>query len=129
MPRVPERRGSRRGFQLLTASLVEVTYLMGANTYRHMSSFAIRDSPAETDGFTADENAVDGLTRGPRLVFSASLEEPLTWANSTLVCDDSVGRATWTQRRQRLDGSMSRASWVANRALWYRLASRAVYTR
>lgn len=63
---------------------------MGANTYRLMSNFATRESPAGTDGFTADEDSVDGLTRGSKLVFFASLEEPLAWANSTLVLDDSV---------------------------------------
>src|SRR6185503_8805222 len=48
-----------------------VTYLMGANTYRLMSSVA-------------------ELTRTPKVVFSASLEEPLTWANTTLVRGDAV---------------------------------------
>ncbi|MEA2486511.1 MAG: hypothetical protein QOF16_165 [Actinomycetota bacterium] len=68
----------------------EVTYLMGANTYRLMSGFASGETPAGTDEFTADEKAsVDGLTRATKLVFSASLEEPLTWANATLVRDDA----------------------------------------
>ena len=57
----------------------EVTYLMGANTYRLMSGFAAGETPAGTDEFTADEEAsVDGLTRASKVVFSASLEEPLT---------------------------------------------------
>ena len=69
----------------------EVTYLMGANTYRLMSGFAAGEMPAGTDEFTADEQAsVDGLTRASKVVFSASLEEPLTWANATLVRDDAV---------------------------------------
>ena len=69
----------------------EVTYVMGANTYRLMSGFAAGETPAGTDEFTADEEAsVDGLTRASKVVFSASLEEPLTWANSTLVRDDAV---------------------------------------
>ena len=69
----------------------EVTYLMGANTYRLMSGFAAGEVPAGTDEFTADEEAsVDALTRASKVVFSASLEEPLTWANSTLVRDDAV---------------------------------------
>ena len=39
----------------------EVTYLMGANTYRLMSGFAAGETPAGTDEFTADEEAsVDG---------------------------------------------------------------------
>jgi dihydrofolate reductase len=69
----------------------EVTYVMGANTYRLMSGFAAGETPAGTDEFTADEKAsVDGLTRAPKVVFSASLEEPLAWANTTLVRDDAV---------------------------------------
>jgi dihydrofolate reductase len=47
--------------------------------------------PAGTEEFTADEEAsVDELTRAAKVVFSTSLEEPLTWANCTLVRDDAV---------------------------------------
>ena len=69
----------------------EVTYLMGANTYRLMSGFAAGEVPEGTDEFNADEEAsVDGLTRATKVVFSGTLEEPLTWANATLVRDDAV---------------------------------------
>src|SRR5262245_60805808 len=69
----------------------DVTYLMGANTYRLMSGFAAGETPPGTDEFAADEQAsVDGLTRASKVVFSASLEEPVTWANTTLVRDDAV---------------------------------------
>jgi dihydrofolate reductase len=69
----------------------EVTYLMGANTYRLMSGFAAGQIPAGADEFTADEEAsVDDLTRASKVVFSSSLEEPLAWANTTLVRDDAV---------------------------------------
>ena len=69
----------------------EVTYLMGANTYRLMSGFAGGETPEGTAEFTADEEAsVDELTQASKVVFSSSLEEPLTWANSTLVRDDAV---------------------------------------
>jgi dihydrofolate reductase len=69
----------------------EVTYLMGANTYRLMSGFAAGETPAGTDEFSADEeSSVDALTRATKMVFSSSLEEPLTWANATLVRDDAV---------------------------------------
>src|SRR5688572_25964854 len=67
----------------------EVTYLMGANTYRLMSGFAAGDTPAGADEFTADEEAsVDSLTNASKVVFSTSLEEPLTWPNSTLVREE-----------------------------------------
>ena len=69
----------------------EVTYLMGANTYRLMSGFAAGETPEGTDEFTADEEeSVGGLTGASKVVFSTSLEEPLTWANTTLVRDDPV---------------------------------------
>jgi dihydrofolate reductase len=69
----------------------EVTYVMGANTYRLMSGFGAGETPAETDEFTTDEEAsVDGLTQASKVVFSSTLDEPLTWANATLVRDDAV---------------------------------------
>jgi dihydrofolate reductase len=69
----------------------EVTYLMGANTYQLMSGFAAGEMPDGTDEFSADEEAsVGGLTGASKVVFSSSLDAPLTWANSTLVRDDAV---------------------------------------
>ena len=66
----------------------EVTYLMGANTYRLMSGFAAGEG---ADEFTADEEgSVDHLTQAKKVVFSSSLEEPLTWANATLERGDAV---------------------------------------
>src|ERR687884_196552 len=69
----------------------QVTYLMGANTYRLMSGFAAGDPPQGQEELAGDEEAsVDALTRASKVVFSASLEEPLTWANTTLVRGDAV---------------------------------------
>jgi dihydrofolate reductase len=69
----------------------EVTYVMGANTYRLMSGFAAGEMPAGTEEFRPEEEAsVDELTRASKVVFSASLEEPLSWANATLVRGDAV---------------------------------------
>jgi dihydrofolate reductase len=80
----------------------EVTYVMGANTYRLMSGFAAGETPAGTEEFTADEEAsVEELTRASKVVFSTSLEEPLTWANSTLVREDAVE----TVQAMKKDGS------------------------
>src|SRR6186713_197443 len=59
----------------------EVTYLMGANTYRLMSGFAAGQVPAGQDEFRADEaSSVDGLTGASKFVFSSSLDDPLSWA-------------------------------------------------
>lgn len=80
----------------------EVTYLMGATTYRLMSGFAAGEMPAGTNEFTADEQAsVDGLTQAAKVVFSATLDDPLTWANATLVRDDAVAAV----RAMKQDGS------------------------
>ena len=80
----------------------DATLLMGATTYRLMSGFAAGQVPAGTDEFNTDEAAsLDGLTRASKVVFSASLEAPLTWANSTLVRDDAVEAV----RAMKADGS------------------------
>ncbi|MGH2753069.1 MAG: dihydrofolate reductase family protein, partial [Actinomycetota bacterium] len=80
----------------------DVTYLMGAKTYRLMSGFAAGETPGGTDEFTDDEEeSVGGLTRATKMVFSASLEEPLTWANATLVRGDAVE----VVREMKRDGS------------------------
>jgi dihydrofolate reductase len=69
----------------------EVTYLMGANTYRLMSGFAAGEMPEGTDEFSADDEAsVGGLAGVSNVLFCSSLGDPLTWANSTLVRDDAV---------------------------------------
>jgi len=69
----------------------EVTYLMGANTYRLMSGFAAGVMPEGVEEFREEEQAsVDSLTRAEKVVFSSSLEEPLKWANATLVRGDAV---------------------------------------
>lgn len=69
----------------------EVTYLMGAKTYRLMSGFSEGQVPEGQSDFSDNEEAsVDELTRASKIVFSSTLEEPLTWANSTLVRGDAV---------------------------------------
>lgn len=69
----------------------EATLLMGANTYRLMSGFAAGTAPAGTDEFSPDEEeSIGGITGASKVVFSSTLEEPLSWANTTLVRDDAV---------------------------------------
>jgi dihydrofolate reductase len=53
--------------------------LMGANTYRLMSGFA-----------SGGEPGTDMLGGVSKVVFSRTLTEPLTWANSQLVSRDAV---------------------------------------
>ncbi len=79
-----------------------VTYLMGANTYRLLYGFAKGDLPPGVDELRDEEaESVDELTRAPKVVFSSTLEEPLPWANTTLVRGDPVEAV----RAMKADGS------------------------
>ncbi|HEX5936949.1 MAG TPA: dihydrofolate reductase family protein [Actinomycetota bacterium] len=55
--------------------------LMGATTYRLMSGFAAE---------MPDETGLAALTALPKVVFSSTLEAPLSWANTELVDGDAV---------------------------------------
>lgn len=57
----------------------DYTVLMGAATYRLMSKFASEGEPG-----------TGGLTDLPKIVFSNTLSEPLSWPNSRLVSGDAV---------------------------------------
>jgi dihydrofolate reductase len=57
------------------------TTLMGATTYRLMSGFAAE---------MPDDPGLAGLTARPKVVFSSTLEAPLSWANTELVDGDAV---------------------------------------
>jgi dihydrofolate reductase len=68
----------------------EHTSLMGATTYRLMSGFAEQ---------MPDEPGLTGLTAAPKVVFSSTLEEPLSWANTELVRGDAV-KAVETMKQE-----------------------------
>ena len=53
----------------------DYTVLMGATTYRLMSGFAAE----------SDDDSLAQLTEMSKVVFSSTLDEPLTWANTRLV--------------------------------------------
>ncbi len=55
----------------------DYTILMGATTYRVMAGFA-----------TEGEPGTDALTGMAKIVFSTTLSEPLSWANSRLIAQD-----------------------------------------
>ena len=66
------------------------TFLMGANTYRVMSSMS-QEATDEGSGFSADEGAaLTGLDTVPKVIFSSTLKAPLSWPNSELVSSDAV---------------------------------------
>ena len=65
------------------------TILMGANTYRLMYGFAGASEASESNE-TAEGTAMAELTGLPKVVFSSTLETPLSWANTQLVSGDAV---------------------------------------
>jgi len=80
----------------------EVTYLMGAKTYRLMSGFAVGKMPEGTTS-SARRRGVGRWAHGAsKVVFSSSLEDPLTWANSTLVRGDAVEAVRAMRRKARV---------------------------
>ena len=81
------------------------TFLLGANTYRLMSSMS-EEAAAEGSGFSENEGAsLTGLAAVPKVVFSSTLQPPLTWPNSELVTGDAV-EAVREMKRTRT-GSLS----------------------
>jgi dihydrofolate reductase len=81
---------------------LERTTLMGATTYRLMSGFAEQ---------MPDDPGLAGLTAVPKVVFSSTLEAPLSWANTELVDSDAVEAVQDMKRRDarplRTVGSLS----------------------
>ncbi len=80
----------------------EHTTLMGATTYRLMSEFAAG---------MPDDPGLAALTALPKVVFSSTLEAPLSWANTELVDGDAVETVQDMKRRDsrplRTIGSLS----------------------
>ncbi|MCK6209595.1 dihydrofolate reductase family protein [Georgenia sp. EYE_87] len=68
----------------------DYTLLMGANTYRLMSAMSAEAAGQEAD-YSADEAAsLTGLEAVPKIVFSSTLQNPLSWAGTRLVSGDAV---------------------------------------
>jgi dihydrofolate reductase len=68
----------------------DYTTLMGANTYRLMYGFTTQAGESDSDLTTDEIAATDELSSRPKVVFSSTLQEPLSWANSRLVRGDAV---------------------------------------
>ena len=73
-------------------SEAQYTILMGATTYRVMSRFAAEGEPG-----------TDALAGMSKVVFSTTLSEPLSWANTQLVAHDAVE----VVREMKAEGSQS----------------------
>lgn len=76
--------------------------LMGAKTYRLMSDFAAQ---------MPDDPGFQQMAAMPKVVFSSTLDEPLSWANTVLVTEDPVewvrSRKESGERPMRTLGSLS----------------------
>ena len=68
----------------------DYTILMGANTYRLMYGFASESEASASAEATDEDAAMAELTRAPKVVFSSTLEAPLSWANTQLISGDPV---------------------------------------
>lgn len=84
----------------------EQVLVYGATTFREFRRFVVE----------YDEPYYDSLTAAPKLVFSRTLEEPLGWANSTLVSEDAV-TAIERLKRETDVPMRSHGSITLNRAL------------
>lgn len=69
----------------------ESVTLMGATTYRELSGYATQ---------LPDDPGLAGMTAMPKVVFSSTLEEPLSWANTELVTGDAVQAVRELKRRE-----------------------------
>jgi dihydrofolate reductase len=69
----------------------DYTILMGANTYRLMSGFATESKASAADEPMTDEGAaIAELARASKVVFSSTLQPPLSWPNTRLISGDAV---------------------------------------
>ena len=71
-------------------SLGDYTILIGANTYRLMYGFTSQSGTAESDLRSDEEASVDELTNASKVVFSSTLQAPLSWPNTRLISGDAV---------------------------------------
>lgn len=81
----------------------DYTILMGANTYRLMSGMASQSGTTGSEMRSEEEASVDELTRAAKVVFSSTLQPPLSWANTRLVSGDAVEAV----RAMKLEGKNS----------------------
>jgi dihydrofolate reductase len=88
----------------------DYTILMGATTYRVMSRFAAEGEPG-----------TDALAGMAKVVFSTTLSEPLSWANTQLVAGDAVEAVremkTTGSKSMRTIGSLSLSRSLLNAGL------------
>jgi dihydrofolate reductase len=76
----------------------DYTILMGANTYRLMYGFAAESAASDSDETTDEDATLAELADVPKVVFSSTLQAPLSWANTRLVSGDAVEAVGATKR-------------------------------
>src|ERR671931_574953 len=89
----------------------DYTILMGANTYRLMSGFATESKASASEEPMTDEGAaIAELARMSKVVFSSTLQAPLSWPNTRLISGDAVEAVAAMKR----DGTspMSPSTWL-----------------
>jgi dihydrofolate reductase len=68
----------------------DYTFLMGGNTYRLMSEMSETAAGVGSE-FSEDEGTtLTGLAAVPKVIFSSTLQAPLSWPNAELVTGDAV---------------------------------------
>jgi dihydrofolate reductase len=92
----------------------EAILLFGANTYRLMHGFASGNPPPGTDD--DEQESLDHLTDATKVVFSSTLDDPLEWANATLVPGDAVD-AVRTMKAERTEPLRTIGSLSLSRSL------------
>jgi dihydrofolate reductase len=55
-----------------------------------MYGFAAQSGTSESDLRSEEEATVNALTNAPKVVFSSTLQPPLSWANTRLISEDAV---------------------------------------
>lgn len=65
----------------------DYTLVMGTNTYQMMSGFAANSAE---QGGSEEAGTFDVMTETSKVVFSSTLQTPLSWANTRLVSGDAI---------------------------------------
>lgn len=76
----------------------DYTVLMGAHTYRLMSGMSAKAAASEGDYSTEEEDSLTGLDAVKKVVFSSTLQGPLSWPNAKLVSGDAVAAVAAMKR-------------------------------
>ena len=94
----------------------DYTILMGANTYRLMYGFVAETEASKSDLTSDEEAATAELTNASKVLFSSTMQEPLSWANTRLVSGEAA-EAVAVMKRDGTSGMRTLGSLVLCRSL------------